>query len=95
MSTDGIAQHQEIGMTAEAGSNSKGQLRAIIERIQSVESDMRERADDRKEIYLEAKSAGFDVPSLRAIVKILREDATKRAAREAMLDVYKNDMGIE
>ena len=81
-------------MTAEAGSNSKGQLRAIIERIQTVETDMRERADDRKEIYLEAKSAGFDVPSLRAIVKILREDATKRAEREAMLEIYKNDMGI-
>lgn len=81
-------------MTVEAGSNSKGQLRAIIERIQTVETDMRERADDRKEIYLEAKSVGFDVPSIRAIVKMLREDASKRAEREAMLEVYKNDMGI-
>lgn len=80
---------------SEVGDNSKGQLRSLVERIEKVETDMREMADDRKEIYLEAKSAGFDVPSVRAIVRIRREDAAKRAEREAMIDLYKSTLGIE
>lgn len=72
----------------------KDQLRSIIERVERVEADMRERSEDRKEIYLEAKSAGFDLPSLRAIVRMRREDAAKRAEREAIIEVYKDNLGI-
>ena len=69
-------------MTIPGGDNAKGQLKSLVERIESVETDMRERAEDRKEIYLEAKSAGFDIPSMRAIVRMRREDAAKRAEKE-------------
>lgn len=89
-------------MTPTTGHNSgavqeaptKNQLKSLVERIESVETDMRERAEDRKEIYQEAKSAGFDVPSLRAIVRMRREDATKRAEREALVELYKDTLGI-
>jgi uncharacterized protein (UPF0335 family) len=89
-------------MTLEHGSNTgvapeapaKNQLKSIVERIESVETDMRERADDRKEIYQEAKSSGFDIPSIRAIVRMRREDAAKRAEREAMIELYKDTLGI-
>jgi uncharacterized protein (UPF0335 family) len=81
-------------MTVSAGDNSKGQLKSIVERIETVETEMREQAEGRKEIYLEAKSAGFDVPSIRAIVRMRREDAAKRAEREAMIELYKDTLGI-
>ncbi len=85
-------------MTATAGHNSgiaHDQLKSIVERIESVETEMKDRSTDRKEIYIEAKSAGFDIPSIRAIVRMRREDAAKRAEREAMVDLYKDAMGIE
>lgn len=81
-------------MTVSAGDNSKGQLKSIVERIETVETEMREQSEGRKEIYQEAKSAGFDVPSIRAIVRMRREDAAKRAEREAMIDLYKDTLGI-
>lgn len=89
-------------MTAEIGHNTgiapeapaKNQLKSIIERIETVETEMREQAEGRKEIYQEAKSAGFDVPSIRAIVRMRREDAAKRAEREAMIELYKDTLGI-
>ncbi len=82
-------------MTIPGGDNAKGQLKSIVERVENVETEMRERADDRKEIYQEAKSAGFDVPSIRAIVRMRREDAAKRAEKEAMIELYKETLGIE
>ena len=84
-------------MTATVGHNSgiaRDQLKSIVERIESVETEMKDRSTDRKEIYIEAKSAGFDIPSIRAIVRMRREDAAKRAEREAMVDLYKDAMGI-
>ena len=37
------------------------QLRAVIERIENIEEEIRELTEARKEIYLEAKGNGFDV----------------------------------
>ncbi len=73
----------------------KSQLKSIVERIETVETEMREQSEGRKEIYQEAKSAGFDVPSIRAIVRMRREDAAKRAEREAMIELYKDTLGID
>lgn len=84
----------ERSVTIPAGDNSKGQLKSIVERVESVETEMRERQEDRKEIYQEAKSSGFDIPSIRAIVRMRREDAAKRAEREAMIELYKDTLGI-
>lgn len=81
-------------MTMPSGDNAKGQLKSIIERIETVEAEMKERSEDRKEIYQEAKSAGFDPPSIRAIVRMRKEDAAKRAEREAIVDVYKQNLGM-
>jgi len=52
------------------------QLRAIVERIEHVEDEIKELTEAKKEIYLEAKGNGFDV-------KILREVIRKGASRPA------------
>ena len=72
----------------ESGHNSNQQLKAIVERIEAVETEMKERMEDRKEIYLEAKSNGYDVPALKAIVARRRKDQEKLAAHEEMVEVY-------
>lgn len=70
------------------GHNSNAQLKSIVERIEAVETEMRDRMEDRKEIYLEAKSNGFDVPALKAIVARRRKDQEKLRAHEQMVDTY-------
>jgi len=78
-------------MTEGPGHN--GQLRAFVERIESVEVEIRERQEDRKEIYSEAKGSGFDPAIIRQIVRERREDAQKRAEREELLETYRRAIG--
>ncbi len=76
------------------GHNSNAQLKAIVERIEAVETEMKDRMEDRKEIYLEAKSNGYDVPALKAIVARRRKDQKKLAELEAMVDTYEAALGV-
>ena len=79
---------------SEMGHNSEGRLKAFVERIERVEQEMRERAEDRKEIYSEAKGTGLDVKILRRAVAIRRQDANKRAEEEAILEAYLAELGM-
>lgn len=76
------------------GNNSKEQLRSIVDRIENLEGEIKALQQDRGDIYAEAKGNGFDVPALRAIVRVRREDAEKRRAREAQIDIYRQALGI-
>lgn len=53
------------------------------------------RSDDRKEIFAEAKAFGFDTRAIRAIVKMRKMDQAERQEAEAILDLYKNALGME
>jgi len=79
---------------SDIGGNSREQLKSIIERVESVNSDIKERQTDRSEIFQEAKSAGFDTKALRQIIRIRAEDPNKRAEREAVLDTYMSALGM-
>jgi len=77
----------------EAGSNS--QLKSLVERINKLMDDRDEVSSDIRDVFSEAKSVGYDLPALRAIIKAQREDAEKRRNREAMIDLYSSELGIE
>ncbi|MEM9046286.1 MAG: DUF2312 domain-containing protein [Pseudomonadota bacterium] len=71
-----------------------GQLRAIIERIERLEEEKKEVADQIKEVYAEAKGNGFDAKTLRKIVSLRKKDADEREEEEAMLDLYLSALGM-
>lgn len=77
---------------SEPGHN--GQLKSIVERINREEDAKKEIADSIKDIYTEAKSAGFDVKQLRRSVSISRQDQKKRAEADAILGAYLAELGI-
>ena len=64
------------------------QLRAIVERIEHVEEEIKELNEAKKEIYVEAKSNGFDVKVLREIVRLRKQDQKEREEHESLLEVY-------
>ena len=64
------------------------QLRTIVERIEDVEEEIKELTEAKKEIYLEAKSNGFDVKILREIIKLRKQDAEERDERETLIELY-------
>lgn len=71
-----------------SGDVAGNQLRAIVERIEQVEEEIRELTEARKEIYLEAKGNGFDVKVLREVIKVRKQDQKEREEHETLLDVY-------
>lgn len=82
----------------EAGHNSgavnAGQLKAFIERIESVEETIREHNASKSDIYSEVKSVGYDVKAVKHIIAIRRKPEEKRIEEEAILDVYLLALGM-
>ncbi|WP_265519055.1 DUF2312 domain-containing protein [Nitratireductor luteus] len=72
-----------------------GQLRSFIERIERVQEDIDALSDDRKEIYAELKATGFDTKAVRTIVKLRKMDQAERQEAEALIDLYKNALGMD
>ncbi len=70
------------------------QLRSIVERIERLEEEKREVAEQVKDVYAEAKGNGFDVPTLRKVVADRRKSEDERSEAEAMLDLYRQALGM-
>ena len=64
------------------------QLRAIVERIEHVEDEIKELTEAKKEIYQEAKGNGFDVKVLREVIRLRKRDQKERDEQESLLDAY-------
>ncbi|MEN8722308.1 MAG: DUF2312 domain-containing protein [Alphaproteobacteria bacterium] len=70
------------------------QLRSFIERIERLEEEKKTIADDIKEVFAEAKGYGYDVKTLRQVLKIRKMEEHDRAEQEALLDTYLAALGM-
>lgn len=82
---------------SEAGHNSiqADHLRLLIERVERLEEEKKGIGDDIRDVYAEAKGVGYDVPTMRKIVKLRGQDPDKRMEAEALLEIYKAALGME
>ncbi|MCL5778196.1 DUF2312 domain-containing protein [Limibaculum sp. FT325] len=71
-----------------------GQLRAIIERIERLEEEKKEVAEQIKEVYAEAKANGFDAKILRKVVSLRKKPVEERQEEEAVLELYLAALGM-
>jgi uncharacterized protein (UPF0335 family) len=85
-----VGHNSESDISAETA----GQLRTIVERVERLEEEKRQIADDIKGIFAEAKSNGFDTKTIRRIVALRRVDKQKRDEAEAVLEVYLRALGM-
>ena len=70
------------------------QLRLLIERIERLEEEKRGIADDIKDVYAEAKSTGFDVKTIRTIVRLRKMEKHQIDEADALLDTYRVALGM-
>jgi uncharacterized protein (UPF0335 family) len=70
------------------------QLRLLIERIERLEEEKKGISDDIKDVYAEAKSTGFDVKTMRDIVRLRRMEKHHRDEADMLLETYKQALGI-
>lgn len=76
------------------GGVSGERLRQYIERVERLTEEKSGISDDIKDIYAEAKSAGFDTKVMRQVVKLRCMDAQKRMEQEELLELYKAAIGL-
>lgn len=69
-------------------------LLSYIERIEHLEEEKRSIQSDIKDVYAQIRGEGFDEKTIKAIVKLRRMDASDRDTQEALLDLYKNALGM-
>jgi len=69
-----------------------GKIRAFVERIENIETEIAELNEQKKEVFAEAKNDGFDVKILREIIKLRKQDQEERDERESLLDLYMRAM---
>lgn len=75
------------------GHNSDNRLKSFIERIEHIEEEQKALSDDKKEIYSELKSAGFDPKIVRQVIKLRKMDKADRQEQEALLETYLSAIG--
>ena len=79
---------------ADIGGVAADRLRSFGERIERLEEEKQALAADIREVYGEAKGAGFDVKVLRQIIRLRKMDASDRSEMEEILSVYRRALGL-
>jgi uncharacterized protein (UPF0335 family) len=70
------------------------QLQLFIEHIETLEEEKRRISDDIKDVYAEAKATGFDVKTMKTLVRLRRMEVAARQEAEALLETYKSAIGL-
>ncbi len=78
----------------ETGGIAADRLRSIVDRIERLEEERKALGNDIKDIYSEAKSAGFDVKVLRQLIRIRKQEPAEVEEIETLLDVYRRALGM-
>jgi uncharacterized protein (UPF0335 family) len=79
---------------AKTGGIAAERLRSIVERIERLEEERKALGGDIRDIFAEAKSAGFDVKVLRQLIRVRRQEPAVIEEQETLLDVYRRALGM-
>lgn len=77
-----------------AGDNIDHALRGYADRVVNLHTERKTLNKDIAEVYAEAKGAGFDVTTLREMVRELQMEPDARNARYQLLDEYRVALGL-
>jgi uncharacterized protein (UPF0335 family) len=79
---------------SKSGAVAADRLRSLVERIERLEEERREIGAAVKDIYQEAKSAGFDTKVLRQVIALRREEPAEVEEQENLRDIYRHALGM-
>jgi uncharacterized protein (UPF0335 family) len=77
-----------------AGGIAADRLRSLVERIERLEEERKALGSDIRDIYAEAKSAGFDIKVLRQLIRLRKQQPADVEEQETLLDVYRRALGM-
>ncbi len=72
-----------------------GELRQFIERVERLEVEKKDLAEQIKEVMAEAKGRGYDTKVMRKVISLRKRDKDDIAEEEAVLEMYKEALGMD
>lgn len=76
------------------GGVAEDRLRSLVERHERLETEVKALRSDQADILKEAKSAGYDVPALRQVLRFRKMDSDKLQALDDMVELYRRALGM-
>lgn len=70
------------------GTDARKRLKQFVEQLERMGEEKAVIADEIREKFAEIKAEGFDVPAIRAILKMRKKDEQERQNEEMTLDTY-------
>ncbi len=83
------------GEAADVGGVAGKRLKSLIERVERLEEEKKGLSSDITDLFSEAKSNGFDVKTMRQVLKLRKMKTNDRTEQEYLLDLYKRALGME
>lgn len=71
------------------------ELRSFIERVEQLDAEKRDLAEQQKEVMAEAKGRGYDTKVMRKIIALRKRKPDEIAEEEAIMDMYKSALGMQ
>ena len=69
-------------------------LKQIINKLETIEQERLESSDLLKETFNEAKSMGFDLKTIKHVLKLRKKDKDALAEEDGLIDLYRGALGI-
>ena len=70
-----------------------GRLKSLVQRIEKLEEEKAGLANDIREVFSEAKSAGYDAKIIRQVIRERRKDKADRDEQLELFDLYWHAIG--
>jgi len=74
---------------------SSAQLKSFVEQIEHLEEEKTAITEQIREVFAEAKGTGFDIKTMRQILKIRKLETQERLEQEELLDLYLTALGMK
>ena len=79
---------QEPKFQVKSGGIAADRLRSIVERIERLEEERKALGSDIKDIYTEAKSAGFQAPIIRKVIAARKQEPSELEEADMLFATY-------
>ncbi len=80
---------------SDIGGVAADRLKSFVERIERLEEEKKALSDDIRDVFAEAKSAGFDIKVLRQVLKLRKMNPNERSEMEEVLSIYLRALDME
>ena len=71
------------------------ELNLLFERIEKMEEQKKEIAEDIRDVFAEGKSRGYDVKIMRQVLRLRAMDGDKRQEERYLVDAYASAIGLD